>query len=288
MPTAGTIIANVRTLYGDPDRDWLTDSIGLDFLNQAQIRYCHKVMPLDEYQGFGIVAKVNRYSVNADCIIPVNVMWYQSRTVQLDYVTPSEWIQLEESHPNATGTPTYYAFVKRQLYVGPEVPQTVSATALASGAGFASATAIALTAASGTFRSKGFLRIGSAAGEVIEYNTVDGATISGITRGVHNTTAASIASSDQFTQIDLIMQYRKSPAVITATTANPDVPTWAHPYLEKYMLYLSWMARGDMKKADRAFAEFEQYEKDSIKTVGRRTMDGMVRIVQRKRNRNYW
>ncbi len=283
MATAGSLASALRVMYGDPDRDWLTDSVALDFLDRAQRRFCHRVLPLDEYQDFAVVAKVNRYDVASDCITPVGVMWYQSRTEKLTYVTPEQWARMERNHPNATGTPDAYAFIRRQLLLGPQVPSTVSATALASGAGFASATTFALTAASGTFRSKGFLRIGSAAGEVVEYNTVSGATISGVTRGVHNTTAASIASADSFTQVDFIMQYRRTPAILSATTTTPDIPVHFHDYLEKYALYLAWLARGDSGKADRAFAEFEQYEKDSIKTIGRRSQDGMIKIQEARR-----
>lgn len=270
-------------MYGDPERDWLTDEIALDFLDRAQRRFCHKVLPLDEYQDFAVVAKVNRYSVATDCITPVAVMWYQSKTEKLTYVTPEQWQRIERDHPNATGNPDVYAYIRRQLLLGPQVPSTRSATALASGVAFASATTLALTAASGVFRSKGFLRIGSAAGEVVEYNTVSGATISGITRGVHNTTAASLASGDSITQQDFIMQYRRAPAILSATTSVPEIPSWAHDYLEKYALYLAWLARGDQAKADRAFAEFEEYEKDSIKTIGRRSQDGMIKIQEARR-----
>lgn len=283
MPTAGSILSNCRELFGDPNGDWFTDSKGLDWLNRAQTRFCHKVGPLDEFQGFVVVAKVKRYDVNADCITPTAVMWYQSQTKKLEYVTPEKMLRFEEDQPNASGNPDGYTYVKRQLVLGAKTPTQRSATALASGAGYASATAIALTAASGTFRNKGWLK-NSTSGEILEYNTVSGATISGITRGVFNTASASIASADIFTQIDFVLHYRKAPSLMTATTQNPDIPAFYHEYLEKYVLYLAWLGRGDQPKADRAYAEFENYERDAIKTTGRRAQDGMMKI-QEVRNR---
>src|SRR5687767_11351474 len=139
MPTAGSILLNLRKLYGDPDQDFVTDSTGLDWLDRAQRRFCHKVMPLDEFQDFAVVAKENKFSAAADLITAVNVMWYQSTTRKLKYITPDQFKKLEEDWPNATGTPEVYTFIKRQLIVGPQTPTTRSATALASGAAFASA-----------------------------------------------------------------------------------------------------------------------------------------------------
>ena len=63
MPTAGSIITNIKRLAGDPDGDWLTDAVGLDFLDRSQRRFCHKVLPLDEFQDFTITAKQPRFTV---------------------------------------------------------------------------------------------------------------------------------------------------------------------------------------------------------------------------------
>lgn len=285
MPTAGSILFNVRSLYGDPDGDAFSDAVGLDWLNRAQRRFCHRVLPLDEYQDFSIVEDRNWFNVNDDCIIPTDLMWYKSTTRELHYVTPGQWKKSEEAHPNSTGTPEIYTFYRRQIIVGPQIPSTSSATSTASGAIHSTVTTLGLSDASGIFRSRGYVRINS---EVIEYTGVATTTLTGCTRGVHNTTAASHASADVVTQIDLVMQYRKTPAVIAATGTSPEVPTWAHDYLEKYVGYLAWLARGDSAKADRAFAEFERYEADAIRTIGRRTLDGMQAIKSKVRGVGRW
>lgn len=280
MATAGSIASSMRVLYGDVDRDWLTDAIALEFIDKGQKRFVNKVLPLDEYQDFLIVAKQTRYDVATDTIWPVGMMWYRSKNAKLDYVTPEQWERIEVNHPNATGDPDVYTFIRRQILIGPQVPQSAATVAAASGAMSTTATTLGLTAASGTFRTKGFVKIDS---EVVEYTGVATTTLTGCTRGVHNTTATSHASAATVTQIDLIMRYRRAPAAITATTASPEIPAPYHEYLEKYGLYLAFLARGDNAKADRAFAEFEEYERDTVKKIGRRVQDGMLKIQEARR-----
>lgn len=287
MATAGSILGYIRVLLGDPDQDFVSDTIGLDWLNEAQRRFCHNVLALDEYKDYPIVAKKLRYDFPTDCITPIGVMWYQSRVTKLGYRPPDTWSYQEEAFPNSTGTPDYYTVIRRQVVIGPNVPTTNSATALASGAIQASNTTLGFTAASGNFRTKGFLQIASGTSvEIVEFGGVATTTVTNVTRGVHNTTAASFGSGASITQIDLQMLYRKSPAIMTASTSSPDIPEAYHDYLTKYALYLGWLSRGDQSKADRAFVEFESLEKDTKKTIGRRSQDGVMRI-QDKRNRWY-
>lgn len=285
MATAGSLITNIQKMFGDTNGDFITNTVGLDWLNRAQRRFCHEVLALDEYKDYAIVAKANKFDFPTDAIWPVNVMWYQARVVKLEYTTPDLWAQIEEAHPYTTGTPERYAVLKRQIIVGPQIPQTASKTTTASGVIYASHTTLGLVAASGTFRSRGFVKVNS---EVMEFTGVATTTLTGITRGVHNTTTASHASGDTVTQMDLIAFYRKSPAEITATTTTPDVPVVFQDYLEKYALYLAWQARGDTAKAQQVYAEFTQYEKDSVKTIGRRALDGLLHIQEKRQRWRWW
>ncbi len=191
MPQAGSLLTNIRKLFSDPDRDWLDDATGLDWLDQAQRRFCHKVLPLDEFKDYTITAKVPRFDLPTNAIIPIYLMWYKSRVAKLDYTPPDMWARVEENWPNATGTPDRYTVLRRQLVVGPQVPQTASANTTASGTMTSAVTTLNLVAASGTFRSKGYVKIES---EIIEYTGVATTTLTGATRGVHGTTAASHAS----------------------------------------------------------------------------------------------
>lgn len=287
MATAGSLAANIRVVYGDPDADWLTDAVALQFLTKGQKRFCHNVLTLDEIKDYTITAKKIRYDLPTNCIIPNGVMWYQSRTAKLAPLSPDKWRGMEEAFPNATGTPDYYGIERQQLLLGPNVPTTNSATALVSGAMTATATILGFTVASGTFRTKGFLEIASGTSkEIVEFTGVATTTVTGVTRGLHNTTAASFASGASVTQIDLQLHYRKSPTDLTATTQTPDIPEIYHEYLEKYALYLAWISRGETQHATVAYQEFLTYEQAAQKTIGRRMQDGVMRI-QDKRNRFY-
>ena len=281
MATAGSIITRIQKLFGDTSGDFISDTFGLDWLSQAQRRFCHKVLALDEIKDYTITAKQPRFDLPTNCIIPIGLTWFKSRTEKLDYQPPDVWARVIEEMPNATGNPDFYSIIRRQVVVGPQVPSTASANSTASGTFTASATTLGLVAASGTFRSKGFVKVNS---EVMEYTAVATTTLTGVVRGVHGTTAASHASGDTVTEVDLQMLYRKAPADLSATTASPDIPDMFQDYLEKYALYLAWVARGDLTKAQLAYQEFEALEEGTIKTVGRRSQDGLMRI-QDKRNR---
>lgn len=284
MPTAGSMLTNIRKLVGDPDRDWLDDTTGLDFLDRSQKRFCHKVLPLDEYKDYAITAKEELFDLPTNCIIPIWVEWYQSRVVKLEYTTPDLWAHVTEANPTSTGIPERYTVIRRQIAVGPQVPTTSSNTANASGAINSTTTTLNLTAASGTFRSKGFVKLNS---EIVKYTGVATTTLTGCTRGVHGTSAASHASGDTVTQIDLLMLYRKAPAAL-ATNTSPEIPDAFHDYLEKYALYLTWLARGDSLKAQAVLTEFDEYEKDAIKTIGRRSQDGMLHIKEKINRWRWW
>jgi len=284
MATAGSLIENIKKLYGDPDADFITDAVGLDWLNRAQKRFVHFVLPLDEFKDYPITAKQPRFDLPTNCIIPIGVMWYQTRVNKLEYVAPDKWQKIEEVWPQAVGIPDAYTVLRRQLTVGPQVPSTNSATALASGAMTSAVTTLNLTAASGTFRTKGFVKVDS---EVVEYTAITSTTLTGCVRGVHGTNNTSHASNATVTQMDLIMLYRKAPADLSATSSTPDVPDFCVEYLEKYALYLAWVARGDSEKAGMIYEEFKEFEKETIKTIGRRSKDGLMRI-QDSLNRPRW
>lgn len=278
MAQAGSMLTDIKKLIGDPDSDFLDDTTGLTWLDQGQQRFCDEVLALDEIQDFTITAKINRYDLATDSVLPIAVMWYKNSTRKLHYRPPDLWYKLVAARPNATGTPTNYTVLRRQLVVGPEVPQTASANTTASGLITAASTILNLVAASGTFRSKGFIKIED---EIIEYTTVATTTLTGAVRGVHGTTAASHASGTTVTEVDFQMTYRKSPIAL-ATGASPEIPKPWHRYLEKYALYLAWLARGDSAKAQAALEEFEQLEASAKKSVGRRAMDGVLRVQERR------
>jgi hypothetical protein len=282
MATVGSILANVRRMYGDPDADFLSDTIGMEWLDKAQQRFCDEVMPLDEIKDYTVVQKQPRFDLPSDCIVPTSVMWYKNKTWKISFKFYTEMDRMISASPNSIGSPQHYTVFRRQLVVGPQTPNSDSATTTGSGEFGSTATAIGFTAASGVFRSKGFLK-NSTTGEVIEYTTLATTQISGATRGVHGTSAATCASGQQWTEIDMQMSYRKMPAVLTATTSSPEIPAIWHRYLEAYVLYQAWLARGDSAKAGTAFEEFAALERTAREKAGRRAWE----TVTIKDRRNY-
>lgn len=279
--SAGSLLADVRVRFGDPDRDFISDAIGLEWLSAAQERACHEVLILDEIADYSLTAGVRRMDLPTNCIIPFTAQWWKDGGKTLDFVDPSEWDTYEVRRILTTGYPRGFSIIRQQLVIGPAAPVSNSATALASGAILSTATTIGLTSASGTFRAKGWAK-NQTTGEVFEYTGVATTTLTGCIRGVHGVAAASMASGEQIKQIDLQMRYRRSPTPFTATTQNPEIPTVFQRYLEHYVLFLAWMARGDKQKADAAYTLFEQEEKRMKDTVSRRAF--APRMVKDRRH----
>lgn len=267
--TAGSIITDLCVQFGDPGQDFITDAIGLEWLTAAQERLCHETLALDEIADYSVTSGQKRQDLPTNCLIPYTVVYMKNAGRELEAIDPSEWDGYEVSRILTSGFPRGFSIIRRQLVIGPAAPSQTSATALASGAITASATTIGLTGASGTFRTRGWVK-NQTTGEVIEYTGVSTTTLTGCTRGVHGTSAASCASGEQFKEIDLQMRYRKSPAPLTATSTVPDVPTAFQRYLGQYFLFLAWRARGDKQKADAAYNQFSEEEARVKSTVGKR------------------
>lgn len=272
MATAGSLLANIRVHFGDPDRDFITDTVGMEWLSMAEQRFCHDALPLDEYKDYPIIARQKRYDLPTNCIIPFDVMWWKNSSRKLPAADPSEFDAYETYRPLSTGYPTCYSIIRRQVVVGPSAPSSDSATALASGAFSSAATTIGFTAASGTFRARGYLE-NQTTGEVVEYTNVATTTVTGCSRGIHGTAATAVASGQQWKEIDLQVRYRKTPALITATTQSPEIPAAFHRYLEQFVLFLAWRASGDKAKADAAYTQYQQEVAAAKSSVGRRQFE---------------
>lgn len=272
MATAGSLLNNVRIQIGDPNGDFLSDTIGNEWLDVAQQRFCHEVLALDEVKDYALTARQKRYDLPTNCYLAMTVLWYKNASRKLSWADPAEFEEFEVYHPSTTGYPKAYSIIRRQLVMGPAAPVADSATALASGATTSTATTIGLTAASGTFRTRGWLE-NQTTGEVVEYTNIATTTVTGCTRGVHNTTATAVASGEQWKEIDVQMRYRKSPTAITASTQSPEIPNAFHRYLEQFVAFMAWKARGDKAKAEAAYNQFEQDEKRAKNTIGRRAYE---------------
>lgn len=285
MATAGSMLSGLRTVTGDPAGDWLTEALGYEFLNKAQKQFSNHVPSVEDFADYTVAARQRRYPLPSDCLTPKYLIWFKSgHAKRLNYVPPHGWADLEVEGDASTGTPDSYTIMADQIVLGRSRPATDSATALASGEIGAADTTLNLTAASGTFRGAGFVKIEN---EIVEYTGVATTTLTGCSRGVHNTPAASHASGTVVTQVDMQLFYRRPPNLLSASTDVPEIPLALHPCLEQYALYLIWVARGDMGKAEAARQEFERMVRGSLTTAGRRTHDGMMLIQERLGGRRW-
>lgn len=288
MTQPGSILANVRKIAGDVNLDFLTDAVGLEWLDEAQQRFADEVLPLDEIKNYAITAKIQRYDLPTDYIIAKGAMWLKNRTQKLEFHTPTRFEEDIEGWPNGIGNPEVYTIIRKQLVIGPSVPTANSATALVSGALGSTATTCGFTAASGTFRTKGWLQIASGTStEILEYTGVATTTVTGAVRGVHGTSGTAFSSTATVTEIDLQLRYQKIPAVLTATTSTIETPVVWQKYLEKYLLYLTYMAQGAKEKAAMAFEQFQMYEANAREKAGRRAFEN-VRIKDRRHSMWGW
>ena len=288
MATAASLISNVRLYYGDPSGEFITDSVGMEWLSLAQERFVNNVMPLDEVKEYIVTAKQKRYDLPDNCIEPTRVIWYKDMQTILTAESPPEFERLQSGFPNGIGRPVFYTVFRRQLVVGPQSPVANSATSLASGAHNTSTTVIGVATGSGVFRARGWAIVAST-GEVFEYTGVSGDTLTGCTRGLHNTTAASVPSNATITQVDMQMQYRRTPSAVATTSESPVIPTAFHRYLEMYMLYRAWLSRGDSSKAQIAYNEFESFEETAKEKVGRRFLEPIsIKDRSRRGRSGYW
>lgn len=272
MATVGSLLSNVRLQYGDPNREFITDTIGMEWLDIGQQRFCHNVMPLDEIKNYPITARQRRYDLPTNSYQTFSALWWKNSSRKLVWTDPAEFERYELYKPLTTGYPYCYTEIRRQVVLGPAAPLSDSATALASGDFSSTATTIGFTAASGTFRTRGWLE-NQTTSEVVEYTNIATTTVTGCTRGVHSTSAASVASGQQWKEIDLQVRYRKTPALLTATTQSPEIPAAFHRYLEQFALYLAWRTSGDKAKADGAYTQFAQEEEAARKTISRRAFE---------------
>lgn len=281
MATVGTLIIDVRRLFGDPNSEFITDTIGLEWFDIAQQRFCHNVLSLDEIKDYPVTARQRRYDLPTNCIQVFGALWWKNQSRKLRWADPAEFEQYEAYKPLTTGYPYRYTEIRRQVVLGPAAPVSDSATALASGDFSSTATTIGFTAASGTFRTRGWLE-NQTTSEVAEYTNISTTTVTGCTRGVHGTSGASAASGQQWKEVDLQVRYRRLPALLTTTTQTPDIPTAFHRYLEQFALYLAWKTSGDKAKTDAAYAQYVQDEESARKTISRRAFE--PRAVKTRRN----
>lgn len=298
MPLAGSLIVNIRKIFGDTAAQFIDDISGLTWLDQAQQDFCNDVWMLEEIKDYAITQYDNHFILPSNCIIPMSAMWYQTKTIKLEPEPPNVWDQLTEAYPLSTGNPYHYTMMRRaqdtqEIRIGPAKPSRSSYSASVAGNIATTATTLALTAASGIFRSRGWVLIGGPVApypgsansgfpiEVAEYNGVSGSSLTGVIRAQHDTYASNLVAGVLVTQVDLQVRYKKLPSIL-ATNTTPEIPEPFHRYLETYALYLAKLAHGEPKEADGYLQVYLKQKETARKMAGRRQQDGLMRIKARR------
>lgn len=292
MPTAGSMLTNIKKIFGDTAGQFIDDTTGLTWLDQAQQDFCNDVWMLEEIEDYAVTQVYNaNFDLPTDCIIPMSVMWMQTKYIKLEPEPPNVWDQLVEAYPNSTGNPYHYTIMRRnqdlqQIRIGPALPPASSNFSSTSGAITAGAATIPLYVATGRFRSRGWVLIsngvlGSNLYEVAEYTGLGASMLTGVIRGVHGTVASATSGDVRVRQVDLQVRYKKMPDAL-ATSGTPEIPEPFHRYLETYALYLAKLAHGEPKEADGYLQVYLKQKETARKMAGRRQQDGLMRIKPRR------
>ena len=267
MTTAASLMTPIRKIYGDTAGDYLTDAILLTYLDSAQKKFCSEAWPLYRYNGTTVSANQEAFTIPDENIIIEAVINQQGTSRLLKYVGVRDFFTQKMAVGNAKGTPTIYTHFEGKVWVYPRY-STASKTTTTGAAVQASYSSITL-ASNANLRAAGKIIINS---EEMMYDAKGSVFINGVVRGDGGTTAASHASGDTVTQLDLEMLYRRHPIAL-ATSAEPEIPEVWHEYLNDYVLYLAYVGEGQNQKASFFLNLFNERIKEAKDISKRKTLE---------------
>lgn len=246
------MIADVKDLLAEggithTDRDPLI----IRSLNQGIRRVCQKAKfpELQRYKTYNIVENQMDYELPVDYIDEIEVShdWGSP----LVHATQTDHHSATGSTPFTSNTiPYYYTFLRKgnQRFIRVfNRPDTSAAANDLDGAITDSATTMTLTS-SNDFPEKGRVIVNT---EVIEYNNNNTTTnvLSGLTRGLEDTTAAAHSDTDVVTDRDLQLLYFSRNADLTA---DADIPLFSEDYHTLPIYYTLWKTLLAKKKLEEA------------------------------------
>jgi len=250
VATATSILDNIRLRFGDASANFITSTLGVSWLNKALEETVLSLMPLRRLKGTDVATNQEAFSIPSDAIMMELVYHAKSQRRLVSRRGRDEFFARKQQIDNALSDyPTIWTEFEDKVYVWPRYSGKSSTTA-ASGA-ITSTSSTVSVATTSSLQSTGRVKINS---EEMEYTNVSTGNIKGVTRGVGGTSAASHASGDTVTQMDLLMLYRRQHASIGTGGETVDIPPYLQPMLEDYALYLAFMAEGSRERGK------EQYE----------------------------
>lgn len=263
MTTASSLISDIQTKVGDASGNYLTASLALTWLDQAQKQYVTRLLPLDRTKSFVVTANQEAFTVPDESIMLMSVLVSRDYRHPMKYLDVRKFEAVRSSIFNATGYPTYWTEKDGKIYVWPRFT-SASLTSTLNATSAASNTTLTL-ASTGNLRSAGRAIVGT---EEIEYTAKTSTTLTGVTRGVGGTTAASYASAQLITQTDLEYVYSRHAAALSLTS-EPEIKEAYHENLQWWVMYLYYSGEGANDKAMACLQVHKELIKESEYNEGR-------------------
>lgn len=278
MATASTLISDLQTRLGDTAGDKFTSAVLLSWLEEAEKEFLLGAgLVLRAFNLQTVSANQDSFALPSTCIEVDSIVNHRGLTRKLKYVNPHDFVAQQTYVTNAIGDPVLWTELvneggTRRIYVWPRYSQASKTTTTGSTI-YASVTTVNC-ASTGNLRSYGYVEINS---EKIEYTAKTASTLTGCRRGVDQTTAASHASGDAVTQLDIEILHRREPTSLATVTQEPEISQIYHEKLKLYCQYLAYMQEGSMDKATAAYELWKNALKEAEYTAKREHL-GVMRV----------
>lgn len=275
--TTGTQVATfLRQRFADTNSDFLTDALVLTILDSSQNRIVTDFMQLRRMTGFAISADQNSFTIPTNCVM-IEVAWHARNLKRvLQKVTPAEYYARQQVVDGAVGDPVIWTEMEGKVYVWPRYSSASNTTTITATMTTTSAPVVATTS---QLTTQGMVQIDS---EYIEYNNKGSSgTLSGVTRGVGGTTAATHATGATVTQLDFQLLFRRTAASLSTLGETLDVTSDLREPLEAYSLYLAYLAEGSQQKAEQQYKIYSQMMEDDAYSAEKADLSGNIRIMDR-------
>lgn len=277
------MIRNVRHLLHRGGSTTSDDQIIVDALNHGH-RQLHSEVLFDGYRKwvtYSIVANEQNYLLPSDFIASDLLSYKNNLGTLIPEVTQHElMIAYTQPYERSAERPRFYTTLYEKgseyLQLFPR-PSTAAPATTLNGAINASVTTVTLTDST-NFPSKGRLIVNS---EVIEFNANDTSTgqLTGCTRGVEGTTAASHLDTDAVTMRDLNFYYWSTADDLDD---DADVPLYPETYHMLPVFYAAWFVLvADGVKPEQSAQYLQQWEQGKLlakRDVSMRRRDNIARL----------
>lgn len=254
MATASSLMAQVQAELGDPNADTrggkFTSAVIYGWLDEAQKKWCIHLMPLVGIDSQTVVTNQDSVAMATDAINIEAVSSGRGWLRKVQGITITDWLNQQSAVQTALATdPSLWTEIDQRVYVFPRYSGSSLVSLLNAST---STTATTLTLAStGNLRSYGRGKINQS--EVIEWTGKTSTTLTGVRRGLNNTTATLYASGASVAMCDYNAYYRRYPIAL-ASTATPEIKAAYHECLKSYAKYMGYMLEGSFEKAKEQFS----------------------------------